>query len=111
MDTIKTDKNGLAVSKPLPLARYKIVESKAAEFYGLDKTPIEVEIEHAGQIVKAAMTNKSLYTNVSIKKTGYVEVMPGQLVRYNFTGIANNSTTALESFYWRDTLPVKAVPP
>lgn len=55
------------------------------------------------------MTNKSLSTNVSIKKTGYVEVMPGQLVRYNFTGIANNSTTALESFYWRDTLPVKAV--
>ena len=109
VDTIKTDKNGLAVSKPLPLARYKIVESKAAEFYGLDKTPIEVEIEHAGQIVKASMTNKSLYTNVSIKKTGYVEVMPGQLIRYNFTGIANNSTTALESFYWRDTLPVKAV--
>lgn len=109
VDTIKTDKNGLAVSKPLPLAQYKIVESKAAEFYGLDKTPIEVEIEYAGQIVKAAMTNKSLSTNVSIKKTGYVEVMPGQLVRYNFTGIANNSTTALESFYWRDTLPVKAV--
>ena len=109
VDTIKTDKNGLAVSKPLPLARYKIVESKAAEFYGLDKTPIEVEIEYAGQIVKAAMTNKSLSTNVSIKKTGYVEVMPGQLVRYNFAGIANNSTTALESFYWRDTLPVKAV--
>ena len=109
VDTIKTDKNGLAVSRPLPLARYKIVESKAAEFYGLDKTPIEVEIEYAGQIVKAAMTNKSLSTNVSIKKTGYVEVMPGQLVRYNFADIANNSTTALESFYWRDTLPVKAV--
>ena len=109
VDTIKTDKNGLAVSRPLPLARYKIVESKAVEFYGLDKTPIEVEIEYAGQIAKASMTNKSLYTNVSIKKTGYVEVMPGQLVRYNFTGIANNSTTALESFYWRDTLPVKAV--
>ena len=109
VDTIKTDKNGLAGSKPLPLARYKIVESKAAEFYGLDKTPIEVEIEYAGQIVKASMTNKSLSTNVSIKKTGYVEAMPGQLVRYNFADIANNSTTALESFYWRDTLPVKAV--
>lgn len=77
VDTIKTDKNGLAVSRPLPLARYKIVESKAAEFYGLDKTPIEVEIEYAGQIVKASMTNKSLSTNVSIKKTGYMEVMPG----------------------------------
>ncbi|EOS57022.1 hypothetical protein C814_02557 [Anaerotruncus sp. G3(2012)] len=68
VDTVRTDKNGVAVSKPLPLGRYKVVESKAAEFYGLDKTPIEVEIEHAGQIVKTAMTNKALYTNVSIKK-------------------------------------------
>ena len=109
VDTIKTDKNGLAVSKPLPLARYKIVESKAAEFYGLDKTPIEVEIEYAGQIVKASMTNKSLSTNVSIKKTGYVEVMPGQQIRYDFGGIGNNSTTSLTSFFWRDTLPSQAV--
>ena len=109
VDTIKTDKNGVAVSKQLPLGRYKIVESQAAEFYGLDKTPIEVEIEFAGQIVKTAMTNKSLYTNVSIKKTGYVEVMPGQSIRYDFSGIANNSTTSLTSFYWRDTLPTQAV--
>ena len=109
VDTIKTDKNGVAVSKPLPLGRYKVVESQAADFYGLDKTPIEVEIEHAGQIVKTAMTNKALYTNVSIKKTGFVEVMPGQQIRYDFSGIANNSTTALTSFYWRDTLPTQAV--
>ena len=108
VDTIRTDKSGVAVSKPLPLARYEVIESKAADFYGLDKTPIEVEIEYAGQIVKAAMTNKSLYTNVSIKKTGYMEVMPGQTLRYDFTDIANNSTTALESFYWRDTLPAFA---
>ena len=109
VDTIRTNKNGVAVSKPLPLARYKIIESRAADFYGLDKTPIEVEIEHEGQIVKAAMTNKSLYTNVAIQKTGCAEVMPGQNIRYTFSGIANNSTTSLTSFYWRDTLPVEAV--
>ena len=109
VDTIRTDKNGVAVSKPLPLGRYKVVESQAADFYALDKTPIDVEIEHAGQIVKAAMTNKSLYTNVAIQKTGYAEVMPGQNIRYTFSNIANNSTTALTSFYWRDTLPVEAV--
>ena len=108
VDTIRTDKNGVAVSKPLPLARYEVIESKAVDFYGLDKTPIEVEIEYAGQIVKATMTNKSLYTNVSIKKTGYVEVMPGQTLRYDFTDIANNSTTSLESFYWRERLPAFA---
>ena len=109
VDTIRTDKNGVAVSKPLPLGRYKVVESKAADFYALDKTPIDVEIEHAGQIVKAAMTNKSLYTNVAIEKSGYKEVMPGQNIRYTFSNIGNNSTTALTSFYWRDTLPVEAV--
>ena len=109
VDTIRTDKNGVAVSKPLPLGRYKVVESQAADFYALDKTPIDVEIEHAGQIVKAAMTNKSLYTNVAIQKTGYAEVMPGQNIRYTFSNIGNNSTTALTSFYWRDTLPVEAV--
>ena len=108
-DTIKADKNGVAKSRPLPLGRYKIVESKSADFYGLDKTPIEVEIEYAGQIVKAAMTNKSLYTNVSITKRGYSEVVPGQSIKYDFSGIGNNSTTALTSFYWRDTLPTKAV--
>ena len=109
VDTIRTDKNGVAVSRSLPLGRYKVVESKAADFYGLDKTPIEVEIKFAGQIVKTAMTNKSLYTNVSIQKTGYVEVMPGQSIRYDFANIANNSTTSLTSFFWRDTLPTQAV--
>ena len=109
VDTVETDKNGVASSRPLPLGRYKIVESKAADFYGLDKTPIEVEIEFEGQIVKAAVTNQSLYTNVSIQKTGYVEVMPGQQIRYDFSGIANNSTTSLTSFFWRDTLPSQAV--
>ena len=109
VDTVETDKNGVASSRPLPLGRYKIVESRAADFYGLDRTPIEVEIEFAGQIVKAAMTNKSIYTNVSIQKTGYVEVMPGQQIRYDFSGIGNNSTTSLTSFFWRDTLPGQAV--
>ena len=59
VDTVETDKNGVASSRPLPLGRYKIVESKAADFYGLDKTPIEVEIEFAGQIVKVAMRRSS----------------------------------------------------
>ena len=57
---MRSDKNGVASSRPLPLGRYKIVESKAADFYGLDRTPImRWEIEFASQIVKTAMTNKS----------------------------------------------------
>lgn len=109
VDTIRADKNGMAVSKPLPLNRYRIIESKAADFYLLDKTPIDVEIQFAGQIVRAAMTNKSIRVGVSISKTGYAEVMPGQQLRYTFSKIGNTSNVPLTNFYWRDTLPVNEV--
>ena len=36
-------------------------------------------------------------------------MVPGQSIRYDFSNIANNSTSALTSFYWRDTLPTQAV--
>lgn len=108
VDTIQTDKNGLAISKPLPLGRYKVVESKSVDFYALDPTPIYAEIEFAGQIVRLAATNQSVSTGVSIAKTGFGEVMPGQLLWYDFSGIGNTSTVSLSSFYWRDTLPVEA---
>ena len=109
VDTIKTDKNGIASSRPLPLGRYTVKETQAAEFYGLNSTPIDTEIEFAGQIVRLAMTNKAVYTNVSITKRGYAQVMPGQQIKYDISNIANNSTDSLTSFYWRDTLPTTAV--
>lgn len=109
VDTIKTDKNGIASSSPLPLGRYSVKETQAAEFYGLNSTPIEAEIKFAGQIVRLAMTNKAVYTNVSITKRGYTQVMPGQQIKYDVRNIANNSTNSLTSFYWRDTLPTTAV--
>ena len=49
--------------------------------------------------------DNSVSTGVSIKKTGYAEVMPNQPIRYTITGIGNTSTVPLSSFYWRDTLP------
>lgn len=109
VDTIRTDKNGVAATKALPLGRYSLVESKAADNYLLDKTPFEVEIEFAGQIVRAAATNESVATGVSVTKTGYGEVMPGQTARYTLKDIANTSNVTLGNFYWRDTLPVESV--
>ena len=109
VDTVRTDKNGIASSKALPLGQYKVVESKAADFYALDKAPIYAEIQFAGQIVRVAVTNKSISTGVSITKTGYKEVMSGQTERFTFSDIGNNSTVSLQNFYWRDTIPVDAL--
>ena len=109
VDTVKTDKNGRAVSKTLPLGRYVIKETKAPNYYIAEKAEINAEIEFSGQIVRLEVLNKSCYTNVSVTKRGYNQIVPGQEVRYTFTNIKNNSTVPLNSFYWRDTLPVNAV--
>ena len=109
VDTITTNRNGLAVSKTLPLGRYTIKEVKAPANYLLSTAIINAEIELAGQIVRLEVLNRSVYTNVSIQKRGYAEVVPGQEIKYDIRNIANNSNVALDSFYWRDTLPTEAV--
>lgn len=109
VDTIQTDKNGWAATKALPLGRYTIREAQAPQYYSATQEAVEAEIEFSSQIVRVTVLNKSVYTNVSVTKRGYTEVVPGQSIRYDFKNIANNSTVALDSFYWRDTLPTDAV--
>ena len=109
VNTVVTNKNGIATTDTLPLGRYTIRETKAPVFYSATTQPIEVEIEFSGQIVRVEVLNQSVYTNVSVTKRGYKQVTPSQTIRYDFKNIANNSTVPLNSFYWRDTLPTSAV--
>lgn len=107
VDTIRTDRNGRAVSKLLPLSRYTIREVRAPAFYSANPTAMTAYLEHEGQIITFEVTNASVNTGVAIKKTGPSEVMPNQPIRYMFLQIGNNSNVALDSFYWRDTLPAQ----
>ena len=105
VDTIVSDYNGRAVSKFLPLGRYTIREVQAPDYYSINPTVLTAYLDYAGQIVTFEVEDNSVSTGVSIKKTGYAEVMPNQPIRYTITGIGNTSTVPLSSFYWRDTLP------
>ena len=107
VDTIRTDRNGRATSKLLPLSRYTIREVRSPAFYSANPTAMTAYLEHEGQIVTFEVTNASVDTGVAIKKTGPSEVMPNQPIRYMFLQIGNNSNVALDSFYWRDTLPAQ----
>ena len=107
VDTIQTDRNGRATSKLLPLSRYTIREVRSPAFYSANPTAMTAYLEHEGQIVTFEVTNASVDTGVAIKKTGPSEVMPNQPIRYMFLQIGNNSNVALDSFYWRDTLPAQ----
>ena len=109
VDTIESNSRGLAVSKLLPLGRYIIKEVSSPQFYSVNSEEVTVYLEHEGQIVQLEWLNESVYTNVSIGKSGYTQVVPGQEIRYTFKDIGNNSTVPLSNFYWRDTLPTDAV--
>ena len=105
VDTIKSDRNGRAVSKTLPLSRYTIREIKAPANYSINPTVMTAYLEFNGQIVTFEVQNTSVSTGVSIKKTGPVQAVPGQPIRYVFSQIKNSSNVSLNSFYWRDQLP------
>ena len=107
VDTIKSDRNGRAISKTLPLSRYTIREIKAPANYSINPTVMTAYLEHEGQIVTFEVQDSSVSTGVSIKKTGPVQAVPGQPIRYVFSDIKNTSSVALESFYWRDQLPAQ----
>ena len=107
VDTIKSDRNGRAVSKTLPLSRYTVREIKAPANYSINPTVMTAYLEFNGQIVTFEVQNTSVATGVSIKKTGPVQAVPGQPIRYVFSQIKNSSNVALDSFYWRDQLPAQ----
>ena len=107
VDTIKSDRNGRAVSKTLPLSRYTVREIKAPANYSINPTVMTAYLEFNGQIITFEVQNTSVSTGVSIKKTGPVQAVPGQPIRYVFSQIKNSSNVALDSFYWRDQLPAQ----
>ena len=109
VDTIRTNASGIASTKLLPLGFYHVKETTAPANYGIDTATYDVELEFVGQVYRLSLTNKSVSTRVAIRKTGPQMAVNGQnLMMYRVSGIANDSTVPLNSFYWRDTLPTDA---
>ena len=107
VDTIRSNSRGLAISKQLPLSRYFVREIKAPANYSINPTVMTAYLEFNGQIVTFEVQDSSVSTGISIKKTGPVQAVPGQPIRYVFSDIKNSSTVAIDSFYWRDQLPAQ----
>lgn len=109
VDKFQTNENGIGSSKKLPLGIYTVKEVQAPANYGLNPTVFTADIEFAGQVVKLNVTDPVITAGVSIKKTGYAQTMNNNIMRWTVSGVCNDSTTSLQSFYWRDTLPTDAV--
>lgn len=71
--TMVTDKAGTAVLDKLPLGKYYLVETKTAEGFVIDKTPIEADLSYVDQdtaVVYAgdSITNERQKVKISVEK-------------------------------------------
>jgi uncharacterized surface anchored protein len=109
VDRIVSGSDGRAVSNPLPLGRYLVKEVKSPKYYILSDKTLDIDLEFATQIIKQEFLNYSANTGVYIRKTGNIEAMPGDEIRYDIKEVRYTSTVPLTDFYWRDILPTNAV--
>jgi hypothetical protein len=109
VDRFVSGHDGRAVSKALPLGRYIVKEVQAPQWYRLSDKALDLDLAFATQIVKLDYLNYSANTGVSVKKTGNVEAMSGNVIPYIIREVKNTSTVPLTDFYWRDVLPVDAM--
>lgn len=109
VDKIETDSRGIATSDQLPLGKYVIKEVQAPKYYFTDGKPFYAEIKVHEDLIRFRVENTPVDLEVSVEKRGVAETMSGEVIRYTFSNIANQSNCELDDFYWRDELPTDAV--
>ena len=105
VDTITTDERGIAISRDLPLGRYAIREITSPDFYLIYDGVFYADIRAHGDLIRFEMQNHPVDLEVTIEKRGNVEALAGDVIRFDFTNIANESNVELDDFFWRDILP------
>ena len=104
VDTIVTDKNGVAISKKLEKGRYNVQEIETNKWYILDKKIYEAAIKENNEIVKLDIVNKSKDPKIEIKKSCKNITKSNDEIDYSFE-IKNTGNVELEDFTWYDYLP------
>lgn len=109
VDIIKTNQEGIAITKDLLKGKYYIKEVKQAKYYLLNKELYEVEIINHKDLIEEEILNDSVDIDIEIEKKGFIETQNKDNIYYNFKNIHNKSNVPLDNFTWNDTLPIEAV--
>lgn len=103
---ITTNENGIALSDDLVIGKYYCKELETgSHYYLLNENTYEFEIKTNGEIIKKTIDNEPTDITVDVDKEGTTEIMPGEVVNYKFSNVANNSNVYLENFKWFDYIP------
>ena len=108
IETITTDKNGVAMSSDLEKGGYKIKETETNKYYYLNKNEFYREITKDGEIVNLAIQDESKKPNVEIEKSGSEKANVGEKIEYDIS-VKNSGNTMLKNFIMQDIIPSKYV--
>ena len=106
IDTLITNKEGIATSKDLYKGNYYLKElDTGSVYYLLNQETFEFEIKNNGETIPIVIDNEGTDIKVDVDKEGTIEIAPSDNVNYTFSNIANNSNIYLDNFKWIDYIP------
>ena len=103
IETLITDKEGIALSQVLYKGNYYLKELETgSNYYLLNEDTFEFEISKNGETIKKTIKNEPVDITVDVDKVGTTEIKPSEDVNYEFSNVANNSNVYLDNFKWFD---------
>ena len=106
IETLITDKEGIALSQVLYKGNYYLKELETgSNYYLLNEDTFEFEIAKNGETIKKTIKNEPVDITVDVDKIGTTEIKPSEDVNYEFSNVANNSNVYLDNFKWFDYIP------
>lgn len=108
IETVITNKEGIAVTSELEKGKYKIKEIETNKYYFLNQDIFTANIENDKQEVIVNITNDSKNPEVDIEKNGPDKAEVGGKIEYDIS-IRNTGNTDLNNFIMIDNLPSEYV--
>ena len=108
LETLTTNKEGIAISSHLEKGEYKVKEVETNKNYILNTQTQNAIIKENGEVVTLDMTNDSKNPDIDIEKNGPDKAEIGSKIEYDIS-IRNTGNTKLDNFTMRDVLPYKYI--
>ena len=108
LETLTTNKEGIAISSHLEKGEYKVKEVETNKNYILNTQTQNAIIKENGEVVTLDITNDSKNPDIDIEKNGPDKAEIGSKIEYDIS-IRNTGNTKLDNFTMRDVLPYKYI--
>lgn len=109
VQTIQGDINGEAHSGALPLGTYYVQQTVAPMGWQVNAARFAIHVTSVNDNIRVEVYNKAGNYSANIEVHGQATAMAGANLKYWFSNIRNDSTSAMDNFYIHVKIPTDAV--